>query len=120
MTSPAENYRRISQAAAWLLEGQSTQHVVTRLVNAEGVQRRTARRICRAAWDQVYEDVQEVNVDNPAMASKLIHLLESAAAEGLRTGNVGATVAAVRELNGMLGIGRHQQSHGHLRGRRRL
>lgn len=31
-------------------------------------------------------------------------VLESAAAEGLRTGNVGATVAAERELNAMLGI----------------
>ena len=117
MTSPAENYRRISQAAAWLLEGQSTQHVVTRLVNAEGVQRRTTRRICRAAWDQVYEDVQEVNVEKPAMASKLIHLLESAAAEGLRTGNVGATVAAVRELNGMLGIGHNRRPSNRCYGR---
>ena len=35
MTSPAENQRRIAQAAAWLLEGQSTQHVVTRLLHTE-------------------------------------------------------------------------------------
>ena len=105
MTSPAENQRRIAQAAAWLLEGQSTQHVVTRLVNMEGVQRRTARRICRAAWDEVHADLQEVAVENLQMGGKLIHMLESAAAEGLRTGNVGATVAAVRELNAMLGIG---------------
>ena len=32
MTGPAENQRRITQAAAWLLKGQSTQHVVTRLL----------------------------------------------------------------------------------------
>ena len=107
MTSPADNQRRIAQAAAWLLEGQSTQHVVTRLVNTEGVQRRTARRICRAAWDEVHADLQEVAVENPQMGGKLINMLESAAAEGLRTGNVGATVAAVRELNAMLGIGKH-------------
>ena len=35
MTSPAENQRRIAEAAAWLLEGQSTQHVVTRLLHTE-------------------------------------------------------------------------------------
>ncbi len=35
MTSSAENQRRIAQAAAWLLEGQSTQHVVTRLLHTE-------------------------------------------------------------------------------------
>ena len=74
MTSPAENQRRIAQAAAWLLEGQSTQHVVTRLVNTEGVQRRTARRICRTAWDEVHADLQEVAVENPQMGGKLIHM----------------------------------------------
>ena len=119
MTSPAENQRRIAQAAAWLLEGQSTQHVVTRLVNTEGVQRRTARRICRAAWDKVHADLQEVAEENPEMGGKLIHMLESAAAEGLRTGNVGATVAAVRELNAMLGIGKHHHRPGVWNGYRR-
>ena len=35
MTSPAENQRRFAQAAAWLLEGQNTQHVVARLLHTE-------------------------------------------------------------------------------------
>ena len=103
----ADNQHRIAHSAAWILEWQSTQHVVTRLVNTEGVHRRTARRICRAAWDQFHADVQEVPVENLLMAGKLVHMLESTAVEGLHTGKVGAMVSSIRELNAMLGIGKN-------------
>lgn len=109
MTTRAENQRRINNATAWLLEGHSTQVVVTKLVESEGVQRRTAHRICRSAWKNIHQDVEQTDISNTEMTAKLIHLLEAAAAKGLQSGNVGATVAAIRELNGMLGLGMHNR-----------
>ena len=46
------------------------------------------------------------------MASLLIHQLQTIAAQGLETNQLGSAVAATRELAALLGIGKNNQ-HGH-------
>ena len=51
-------------------------------------------------------------LENPEMASLLIHQLQTIAAQGLETNQLGSAVAATRELAALLGIGQNNQ-HGH-------
>ena len=51
-------------------------------------------------------------LENPEMASLLIHQLQTIAAQGLETNQLGSAVAATRELAALLGIGKNNQ-HGH-------
>ena len=55
----------------------------------------------------VKDDVDKVNIKNPELAALLIHQLQEIAAKGLETGQLGSSVAALRELSAMVGIGRH-------------
>ena len=43
------------------------------------------------------------------MDTVLIHNLQECMARGMETNNIGAAVAAARELNAMLGIGMHNR-----------
>ena len=80
-----------------------------RLAESEGVSRRTARRIAGKAMDLVHKDLEATNVENPQMATVLIHNLQECMARGMETNNIGAAVAAARELSAMLGIGMHNR-----------
>ena len=75
----------------------------------EGCSRRTARRITARAWEVVRDDVDKVGLENPEMASLLIHQLQTIAAQGLETNQLGSAVAATRELAALLGIGKNNQ-----------
>ena len=74
-----------------------------------GVSRRTARQIASKAMDLVHKDLEATNVENPQMATVLIHNLQECMARGMESNNIGAAVAAARELNAMLGIGVHNR-----------
>ena len=106
MTTQAENKLRVRKAAGWILQGHSVSHVVARLAESEGVSRRTARRIAGKAMDLVHKDLQATNVENPQMATVLIHNLQECMARGMESNNIGA---AARELSAMLGIGVHNR-----------
>ena len=107
MTTQTENKIRIRKAADHILEGHSAQATVALVAETEGVSRRTARRITAAAMDLVHRDLEEVNAQNPQLAAVLIHSLMEVAAKGRETGQLGASVAALRELAAMIGIGKH-------------
>ena len=109
MTTQAENKLRVRKAAGWILQGHSVSHVVARLAESEGVSRRTARRIAGKAMDLVHRDFEATNVENPQMATVLIHNLQECMARGMESNNIGAAVAAARELSAMLGIGMHNR-----------
>mgnify|MGYP004083852731 CR=1 FL=1 len=112
MTTQTENKLRVRKAAGWILQGYSISHVVARLAESEGVSRRTARRIAGKAMDLVHRDLEAMNVENPQMATVLIHNLQECMARGMESNNIGAAVAAVaaaRELSAMLGIGAHNR-----------
>ena len=49
----------------------------------------------------------KVNLENPEMASLLIHKLQKIAARGIETNQLGAAVAATRELATILGVGKN-------------
>ena len=87
----------------------SVSHVVARLAEYEGVSRRTAQRVATKAMDMVHKDLEAVNVENPQMATVLIHNLQECMARGMESNNIGAAVAAARELSAMLGIGVHNR-----------
>ena len=55
------------------------------------------------------DDVDKVGLENPEMASLLIHQLQTIAAQGLETNQLGSAVAATRELAALLGIGKNNQ-----------
>ena len=57
--------------------------------------------------DLVHKDLDAVNVENPQMATVLLHKLQECIARGMESNNIGAAVAAARELSAMLGIGVH-------------
>ena len=58
------------------------------------------------------DDVDKVGLENPEMASLLIHQLQEIAAQGLETNQLGSAVAATRELAALLGIGaNNRQQH---------
>ena len=105
MTTKHEIRRRTNVAVKLLLLGHSTQSVVAKVAEKEGCSRRTARRITARAWKVVRDDVDKVGLENPEMASLLIHQLQTIAAQGLETNQLGSAVAATRELAALLGIG---------------
>ena len=105
MTTKHEIRRRTNDAVNLLLLGHSTQAVVAKVAEKEGCSRRTARRITARAWKVVKDDVDKVGLENPEMASLLIHQLQTIAAQGLETNQLGSAVAATRELAALLGIG---------------
>ena len=80
MTTKFQVRRRTNDAVKLLLLGHSTQAVVVRMAEKEGCSRRTARRITARALKVVHADLDKVNVDNPQMASLLIHQLQEIAA----------------------------------------
>ena len=108
MTTKFQVRRRTNDAVKLLL-GHSTQAVVVRMAEKEACSRRTARRITARALKVVHADLDKVNVDNPQMASLLIHQLQEIAARGMETNQLGSAVAATRELAALLGIGLHNQ-----------
>ena len=107
MTTKHEIRRRTNDAVKLLLLGHSTSVVVGKVAEREGCSRRTARRIAARALEVVKDDVAKVNIENTELAALLIHQLQEIAAKGLETGQLGSSVAAVRELSQMVGIGRH-------------
>ena len=109
MTTKFQVRRRTNEAVKLLLLGHSTQAVVVRMAEKEGCSRRTARRITARALKVVHSDLDKVNVDNPQMASLLIHQLQEIAARGMETNQLGSAVAATRELAALLGIGLHNR-----------
>ena len=80
MTTKHEIRRRTNDAVKLLLLGHSTQAVVAKVAEKEGCSRRTARRITARAWKVVRDDVDKVRLENPEMASLLIHQLQTIAA----------------------------------------
>ena len=110
MTTKYQVRERTNYAVRLLLLGHSTQAVVAKVAEKEGCSRRTARRITARAWKVVRDDVDKVGLENPEMASLLIHQLQTIAAQGLETNQLGAAVAATRELAALLGIGMHNRS----------
>ena len=95
MTTQAENKLRVRKAVGWILQG----HSVPRCGQAgriRGVSRRTARRIAGKAMDLVHKDLEATNVENPQMATVLIHNLQECMARGMESNNIGAAVAAAR------------------------
>ena len=109
MTTQTENKIRIRKAADHILKGHSAQSTVAAVAETEGVSRRTARRITAKAMDLVHKDLEAVDIQNPQLASLLIHQLQEIAAKGLETGQLGSSVAALRELSAMVGIGMHNR-----------
>ena len=109
MTTKFQVRRRTNDAVKLLLLGHSTQAVVAKVADKEGCSRRTARRITARAWKVVRDDVDKVGLENPEMASLLIHQLQTIAAQGLETNQLGSAVAATRELAALLGIGMHNR-----------
>ena len=55
--------------------------------------------------DLVHIYLEVVDIDNPQLAAVLIHSLMEVAAKGRETGLFGVSVAALRELAAMTGIG---------------
>ena len=47
----------------------------------------------------VKDDVDKVNIENAELAALLIHQLQEVAAKGLETGQLGSSVASLRELS---------------------
>ena len=105
MTTKHQVRERTNYAVRLLLLGRSTSAVVEKVAEKEGCSRRTARRITARAWKVVRDDVDKVGLENPEMASLLIHQLQTIAAQGLETNQLGSAVAATRELAALLGIG---------------
>ena len=99
------------QGSDHILEGHSAQATVALVAETEGVSRRTARRITAKAMDLVHRDLEPVDVQNPQLAAVLIHSLMEVAAKGRETGQLGASVAALRELAAMCGVGKHNMNH---------
>ena len=118
MTTKHEIRRRTNDAVKLLLLGHSTQHVVGKVAEREGCSRRTARRIAARALKVVKDDVDKVNIENAEPAALLIHQLQEVAAKGLETGQLGSSVAALRELSAMVGIGMHNRNAPHHQYRR--
>ena len=118
MTTKHQVRERTNYAVKLLLLGHSTSAVVEKVAEKEGCSRRTARRITARAWKVVRDDVDKVGLENPEMASLLIHQLQTIAAQGLETNQLGSAVAATRELAALLGIGMHNQSAPHHQYRR--
>ena len=111
VATQTENKIRIRKAADHILEGHSAQATVALVAETEGVSRRTARRITAKAMDLVHRDLEAVDIQNPQLASVLIHSLMEVAAKGRETGQLGASVAALRELAAMCGVGKHNMNH---------
>ena len=107
MTTKHQIRQRTNHAVKLLLLGHSTSTVVGKVAEKEGCSRRTARRITARAWKVVRDDVDKVNIENPELAALLIHQLQEIAARGMETNQLGSSVAALRELAQMVGIGRH-------------
>ena len=108
MTTKHQVRERTNYAVRLLLLGHSTQHVVGKVAEKEGCSRRTARRIAARALKVVKADLDK-NIENPELASLLIHQLQEIAAKGLETGQLGSSVAVLRELSAMVGIGMHNR-----------
>ena len=117
MTTKHQVRERTNHAVRLLLLGHSTS-VVGKVAEREGCSRRTARRIAARALKVVKDDVAKVNIENTELAALLIHQLQEIAAKGLETGQLGSSVAALRELSAMVGIGMHNRRAPHHQYRR--
>ena len=89
MTTKHQIRQRTNHAVKLLLLGHFTQAVVTKMTEREGCSRRTTRRITARAWKVTRDDVDKVGLENPEMASLLIHQLQTIAAQGLETNQLG-------------------------------
>jgi len=107
VTTKHQVLERTNYAVKLLLLGRSTSAVVEKVAEREGCSRRTARRIAARALKVVKADLDKVDIENPELASLLIHQLQEIAAKGLETNQLGSSVAALRELSAMVGIGKH-------------
>ena len=110
MTTQVENKILIRKAADHILKGHSAQATVDVEAETEEVSRRTARRITAKAMDLVHRDLEAVDVQNPKLAAVLIHSLMEVTAKGRETGQLGASVAVLRELAAMCGVGKHNMN----------
>lgn len=88
------------------------------MAEKEECSRRTPRRIAARALKVVKADLDKVNIENQELASLLIHQLQEISTKGLETSQLGASVAAIRELSAMDGIGMHNRRSTHHQYRR--
>ena len=109
MTTLTEIKIRIRKAADHILKGHSAQATVAVVAETEGASRRIARRITARALKVVHNDLDKLNIETPELATLLIHQLQEIAAKGLETNQLGSSVAALRELSAMVGIGMHNR-----------
>ena len=96
---------RVSLLKEMLFEGNNNTRCCDYARQAWGLSRSQAYRLVNKAWIEIRQDVEEVGVDRREMISLCIGHLQQAAADGLKKGNPGATVAAVREMDALLGLG---------------
>ena len=106
---------RIDILQRMLLEGSSNSVCVAHVSREWGVSRRQAYRLLKRAWQQIGDDVDQVQIDRRAMVSWCIHQLQSAAGLALQQKNSGAIVGVVRELDVLLGLGAGRNSRGQRR-----
>ena len=111
ITTKQQRQQRRSEALQLIVDGVPPTDAATQLSSKWGCSRRTARRITAKAMDLVHRDLEAVDIQNPQLASVLIHSLMEVAAKGRETGQLGASVAALRELAAMCGVGKHNMNH---------
>lgn len=81
-----------------LLAGRSASATVSHLSERHGVTRRQAQRYVAAAYKIIRDDLEKAGVNRIEQVAKMVHMLEEGAAKALETKNIGAMVAACREL----------------------
>ena len=111
--SNEETARRIDKLQELSLKGRSNTSCVEFARQEWGVSRSQAYKLLKRAWEQTYNDIEEVDVSRQELVAWAISQLQQATGVAMAQKNIGAVVGAIRELDQLCGLGKH-----HLRGAR--
>jgi len=105
-----EHDARQRWAFAELLKCRPPSAVTSELADREGLSRRQARRYVAAAYTQLVEDLEDIDLDRKQMVAQVIHGLQQVMADGLASNQLAAVIGAARTLDGLVCLGHRSPS----------
>ena len=119
MATAAETAERIEQLQGMILAGQPNTACPTFARQTWGVSRAQGYRLLKRAWRQIHDDIEGPDLDRQEMLAWCVQALIETAGQAKAQRNLGAVVAAIRQLDWMCGLGINS-SAGHRVHRARL
>ena len=105
--SNEETARRIDKLQDLTLKGHSNTACVEFARQTWGLSRSQSYKLLKRAWEQTYNDIEQVDVSRQELVAWAISQLQEATGIAREQRNIGAVVGCIRELDHLCGLGNH-------------